>query len=614
MSSQVHFFFPTKDEEQRRGGKDDNKTVESLSLKTNPVLAALSANRFPDVRPNYDYFAHLLAQNSTVSVRPKTCWVFVSSQDAAVNGETLDHAENALNIPQYYPHQSSGDKLASQRPGAARPLHEYTNAVSQTYSGPVKEVMKHWDMYFPELSEMLNLPEPQHEDSLTILEMNVTLGLHKNHFPLGSELNGLVEMSVAHLSLQSHQWKCVTRLVRPQELCPDQENPATYLEHTNEVEVQFTHQAGCIDTEDGCECMAKPRHDIRVPFPAVEWAGMLTNCASYPDGVAQETRRRRSSSNRSDSDSESAPGLTQRELLSQIGMFQELWSSSSGGDLADWTRRALVFWKFRDVHQYSAKKKKWVAEAPTTQWRFLTVNDPTSEYHMRNAYVYTAEAEAPVFASPAPFQEGLTPGEDFMSWNMNASVSNHMRSVSASTGSFHMEIPEGLTTLPTAYPPSLNSSQDLSQSFGLMPSSCSTASHDGSFVEDVTPDFLGDGLGIIPSTLSYEGEVDPSLQGWETDMKTWVPNSEFDAGLASSATTEWGGKEMWAAEEEWTPPLHLSMRPEWDEVKEEGAMSPEAGIGSRVLGKRAREGFEGVERPARRPRTETGLRSVVGRA
>lgn len=487
--------------------------MESLSLKTNPVLTALSANRFPDVRPNYEYFAHLLAQNSTVSIRPKTCWIFVSAKDAAINGKALDHTENALGFSQYYPHQSSDDTLASQRPGAARPLHEYTYAVSQTYSGPVKEVTKHWDTYFPELSEMLNLPEPQHEDSLTILEMNVTLELHKKHFPSGSELNGLVEMGVAHSSLQNHQWKCVTRLVRPQELCPDQENPATYLEHTNEAEVQFTHQAGCADTDDGCDCMTRPRHDVRVPFPAAEWAGMLTNCASYPGGAPPETRRCRSSSNRSDSNSEGASRLTQGELLSQIGMFQELWSSPSGGDGADWTRRALVFWKFRDVHQYSAKKKKWVAEAPTTQWRFLTVNDPTSEYHTRNAYVYTAEAEAPVFASPGPFQEGLTPGDDFMNWNMNASLSNHLRSVSASTGSFHMEVPEGLATLPSAYPPSLDSSQDLSQSFGLMASSCSTESHDGSFVEDVTPDFLGDGLGIMPNALSYEAEMDLTLQG-----------------------------------------------------------------------------------------------------
>lgn len=544
------------------------------------------------------------------------CWVFVSSQDAGFNAKTLDHTDDALNIPQYCPFQNPREDLASQRPGAIRPLHEYTNAVSQTYSGPVREVTKHWDTYFPELSEMLNLPEPQNEDSLTILEMNVALELHKKHFPPGSELNGLVEMSIAHPSLQSHQWKCVTRLVRPQELCPDQENPVTYLEQTDEVEVRFSHQAGCGDTEDGCDCVTKPRHDIRVPFPAAAWAGMLTNCASYPEGVPQETRRRRSSGNRTESDSESASGLTQRKLLSQIGMFQELWSSHSGADATDWTRRAVVFWKFRDVHQYSTKKKKWVAEAPTAQWRFLTVNDPTSEYHIRNAYVYTGEAEVPVLASPELFQEGLTPGEDAMSWNMNASLTNHMRSVSASTGSFHMEMPEGLTTLPSAYPSSLDSSQGLSQSVGLLPSSCSTESYNGSFVEDPRPDFLGDGLGIIPNSLSCETEMDPALQGWEPDIESWVPNPalEFDAGLASAATSELGGKEMWADEKEWMPPLHMSMRPEWDEVKEVGAATPEVGLGSMVLGKRGRESLDSVERPARRSRTGSGLRSVVGRA
>lgn len=249
MPRVVHFFFPTKDEEQRRGGKDDNKMVESLSLKTNPVLAALSAGRFPEVRPNYEYFAHLLEQNSTVSVRPKTCWVFVSREDAGATGKTDDHTENALNISQYFPLQKSVEILASQGPNADIPLHEYTNAVAQTYSGPVKEVTKHWETCFPELCEVLNLPEPQHEDSLTILEMSVTLELHKKSFPSGAELNGLVEMSIAQPSLQGHQWKCVTRLARPRELCPDPDSAATYLENTDEVDVRFTHQAGCGEAE-----------------------------------------------------------------------------------------------------------------------------------------------------------------------------------------------------------------------------------------------------------------------------------------------------------------------------------------------------------------------------
>ena len=548
------------------------------------MLAALSAGRFPDVRPNYEYFAHLLEQNSTVTMRPKTCWIFVSQPDAQMD-KAIGGAEDGLDVTQYYPPQN--ETLGVH-------LHEYTNTVAQTYSASVKEITKHWETAFPELHETLTLPEPQDEDSLTILEMNVSLELHKKRFPTGSELNGLVEMSISQPALQSHQWKCVTRLARPRELCPDPENADTYFEHASAVNVQLAHGAGCED-EDGCDCATKPRHDVRVPFPAAEWAGMLTNCASHPAGVPQETRRRRGSA-RGGTEDELSGEPTQRDLLSRIGMFQELWSAPPGVGEGGWTRRAVVFWRFRDVHQYSARKKRWVAEAPAAQWRFLTVNDPGSEHHLRNAYVSAAGVEdgqqQGVFAA-APFEMGH--GGDFASWNMEAVASNHMRSLSAPTGSFHVaEIP-GLTALPT-YPTSLESS------FGLLPSTCSTESREGSFVEDVPPtDFLGDSLGIVPGGLLYEDADPAALHAWEAEMKCWAP-AEFEA---ATGAVEWGGKE-WGGDEEWAPPVHLSLRPEWDEVKEEAAACG-------VLGKRGWEG-EGGERPARRARTGSGLRSIVGRA
>lgn len=577
---QVHFFFPTKDEEQRRGGKEENKAIESLSLKTNPVLVALSAGRFPDVRPNYEYFAHLLEQNSTVTMRPKTCWIYVSQPDALAD-KAVGGAEGGLDVTEYYPPQKENLGI-SHGIDMGVPLHEYTSTVAQTYSGPVKEITKHWETAFPELHETLSLPEPQDEDCLTILEMNVSLELHKKHFPTGSELNGLVEMNIAQPSLKNHQWKCVTRLVRPRELCLDPENANTYFEHTSAVDVQLTHRPGC-DDENGYDCASKPRHDVRVPFPAAEWAGMLTNCASYPPGIPQETRRRRGSA-KCESEDELPGELTQRDILSRIGMYQELWSAAEGDEA--WTRRAVVFWRFRDVHQYSARKKRWVAEAPTAQWRFLTVNDPASEYHLRNAYVSAGVEE--VQQGQGVFAAGSLEmnGGDFAGWNMGAMGSNHMRSLSAPTVSFHVGGMPGLTALPS-YPSSLESS------FGLLPSTCSTESREGSFVEDVPPtDFLGDSLAVVPGALTY-GEVDPALQAWEAEMKCWAP-AEFGAGA------EWGG------EEEWAPPVHMSLRPQWDEVKQE---APPCG----VLGKRAREG-EGGERPTRRARTESGMRSVVGRA
>ncbi|SPO02348.1 uncharacterized protein DNG_05021 [Cephalotrichum gorgonifer] len=649
-----HFFFPTKDEEQRRVAREDSRTVESLSLKTNPVLVALSEGRFPDVRPNYEYFAHLLEQNSTVSIRPKTCWVYVSSQDALGSDEKVtSHNADLMGVSPYYPHLTAGETLgATHGLDAGAPLHEYTNIVSQTYSGPVKEITKQWETSFPELYEFLDLPEPQDEDSLTILEMHVTLELHKKHFPLGSELNGLIEMTISQSLLQNHQWKCVTRLVRPRELRADPDDGNIIFEHTDEVDVQFTHQVGCDDPEGGCDCMTKPRHDIRVPFPAAEWAAMLTNCASYPESRPQdEGRRRRSPGIKVENDDEGGdlPEPTQRELLSRIGMFQELWSSPPGAnESSEWTRRAVVFWKFRDVNQYNTKKKKWVAEAPTTQWRFLTVNDPTSEYHMRNAYVPRVPTDllsAPpegMFVSPQQaFQDHLIPGDDFMTWNVNASVSNHVRSASVPAGSFDLEdIPGGglsrSITIPNSFSSNLSSLEsshrDFGQQLSLLHSSCpSTASHDGSFVDDVAAptDFLADNLTMVSSGLMYDQECYPALQSWETDIKGWAPTSEFEASLPPEGerTSEWGsGKEGWMGEEEWAPQLHMSLRPEWDEVGEmagmgaqhcvsggmgdvragRGGTMSEMGLG-RVLGKRGREVTE-VERPGRR------ARRVVGRA
>lgn len=596
-------------------------------MKTNPVLVALQAGRFPDVRPNYDYFAHLLALDSAVAAKPKTCWVFVSSPHVSLdedktlrgqNGTALDAEEfpqlaRAVNEEGILPRGPDGSVL----------LHEYTSGVEQSYSGAVRDVTKHWETSFPGLYGCLNLPEPQDEDSLTILEMTVSLELHRSAFPAGSELNGVVEMSIAaqQPALQNSRWKCVTRLARPRELCPeaeaggdddDDDGAGGFLEHTDEVGVQFVHQTGCGDGRSGCDCMTRPRQDIRVPFPAAEWAGMLTNCASYPEGLPQESGRRRSraaaTGSEGDDDDSCSGGAggagqepTQAELISRIGMFQELWSSphasSSSSSSCTWTRRAVIFWRFRDVHKYNARKKKWVAEAPSAQWRYLTVNDPTSEYHMRNAYLppvaaapsaggvldgclppkvvfdqgqghgqYQHQQQQQYSLTSAAPQSHFAPGADFMAWNMSASVANHFTTLAgAAAGLPVLDMCDGMTSPPLPgslsdqFPSFEAAHHDLAQHMSFFAASCggtSGDSQDGSLLGDMPPSHLGgaddsssflqDGMSAAGSVagLMYEDvKCDPALQAWgHADVSVagleacWPATAgEFDAALAAGS-------------------------------------------------------------------------------
>jgi len=626
----VHFFFPTKDEEQRRSAKDDGKSVESHSLKTNPVLMALSRGRFPDVRPNYEYFAHLLSQNSTVSARPKTCWVFVSSphiqiqEDGAVTGRD-GKALDVTKFPQLAVAMEEGE-TPYRGPDGSVILHEYTSTLSQTYSGPAKEVTKHWETNFPALHDCLNLPEPQDEDALTILEMTVTLSLHQNAFPTGSELNGLIEMTIEQPFLQNHQWKCVTRLVRPRELCTEDE--PLFLEHTDEMAVQYTHQPGCGDNKTGCDCISRPRQDVRVPFPAAEWASMLTNCVSYPNVVPEERLKGRGQSGGDEEEYEKTGSEpSQRELLSRIGMFQELWScgptlphGGGGGMEGGWARRAVILWKFRDVHQYNARKKKWVAaESPTAQWRFLTVNDPTSEYHMNNAYISYDEALAAgaEFLSPQDLVQEQGPDhrgfsqEDFMAWNMDASVANHLRGLDASVTDFPvMGLVDGLATpptLPSSFSTEFPSPHDMGRNqFGLMHSECGTpmesqpSSLFGDAAAPVTPGnnpFLAENMTMAAAAgIVYDDVVcDPALQAWNTasslpELKPWLAGTDprFDPSslTPSDKTPEWPadhgiGQVLWDAAG--TGCLQMPLQPEWNDMGKNERMDVQTTSGAPTL-------------------------------
>lgn len=310
-------------------------TFERVNLDTSPVLSALSAGSLPDVRPNYTYFSYLMEQSSTVSIQLKTCWVFQTRS------------------------RTPGLFSTNTQP------YEHCSALWHVDSESIRNTMKHWDTSCLALRGLLKLPEPQHESELTIIQVEVTLDLYNPFFRTLLDIDGIVEMSIVQPPLQDHQWKCITRLARHFDSSQAPEHADAILEHVEVVNVQTAQHSG-------------DERYIRIPFPASIWANTLPNSDI---GQAQPLKW--------------TDGST-HELLPQLGSFQELWSRPTSKEcLRDscWVRRALVFWKFQDVRQCDGKGRKSHTVALGTRWKFLTINDPTSEYHLRNAYSYPASEE-----------------------------------------------------------------------------------------------------------------------------------------------------------------------------------------------------------------------------
>ena len=398
----VHFLFPSEEKKEPGTTNSDDfyEEEEQESFKSNPVLTALAEGRVPDVRPNYEYFSQLLALQSSITVRPKTVEIFVSSADVKIRDEVAYDANDNPLDPASFPHlgkymNSNGDDKPNVL-GKDVLLHEYTRSLDRSTSACVKTVTRRWQRDAPAMYESLDLPD-RDEDCL-LLEMCSTVDLHEHaKFPSGSELTGYVEVSVTQPALQGHRWKCVTRLTRPPELQTDEGRPEMY---SNESGI---HRRGCADTRhEDCGCHLRPRQDIHVPFPAVEWASILSMAVQYPDVEHQRKKEKRScgkkpdlersasSSKRKRSEDEGdAAAWTRREptgsdLICKVAMYQELWSCAP--DSTRWTRQAIIFWRFSTTNQWY--KYNPVFRPAGTTWRWLTVNDPMSRYHQQRALVY----------------------------------------------------------------------------------------------------------------------------------------------------------------------------------------------------------------------------------
>ena len=407
------------------------------------MLRALAQARLPEERPNYDYFAQLLAFESQIAVKPKRCWIFVAHNDVAVraDGGGYNPATGEELSEDDYPHlkenlvkESWPREDKAMLPGTL--LHRFTKMLEQVESSSVREIGSQWATDFPELATRLDAATAGNEGSdghacCDILHMHLTLEMQRRrHFPAQSELNSWVEINVEQPRLLNHRWKVVTRLVRPAELSrggttsssstgngTTTSNGGTLYETSAEMGVQYVHQPRCEGPVSGhaCDCVSQSqRQVVSVPFPADVWARTLTNCAEYPaHPLALDRSDGREIKGEYDEHEERTikskikRHLTQMELVPKIAMFQEVWScppgaqdvdsfgssqserSKRGGGGGRWKRRAVLLWTFETVHSvsYTMRGKNELITAPEGkgQWRFLTTLDPTSQYHQKQS-------------------------------------------------------------------------------------------------------------------------------------------------------------------------------------------------------------------------------------
>ncbi|KAI1165762.1 hypothetical protein F5B18DRAFT_609778 [Nemania serpens] len=453
--STFHFIFP-----RQKDGQDDVKKLvkdeeDTESFKNNRVLISIAEGRLPDERPNYEYFSRLLNADNDVFIRPKQCWIFVSSSKVALKEKhvTLEDGTTKKQIvgtnpdglcltEADYPHiklNESKDYKDLPRQGNHPTvlLHEYTKTLAQKESSSVREISSRWDVRFPELREKLTaaLDDTQPSDQRTsrcvvgpcdTFHFETVLDLHStSKFPSGSDLNGLVEFTISRPDLHNHSWRSKTCVIKPDELyMSDVENE--YWEESSAIDVIPSHRVGCAGA-GRCDCTARGSRDtISIPFPAVSWANTFIKLAPYVTAEREKKSRERAArsaaslsgraereaarlkkENEETSSHLKSKGPSPKDLFSQVAMYQEIWSapqsevagrsgdedSSSKRSRGKWTRRAVILWTFVPVHESTDEKGKTTIVPPGTNWRFLTKIDPTSSYHQQQAYVSGSQTD-----------------------------------------------------------------------------------------------------------------------------------------------------------------------------------------------------------------------------
>ncbi|KAI1801199.1 hypothetical protein F4811DRAFT_574362 [Daldinia bambusicola] len=651
-----HFIFPSKrdaKEEDRKLIRDDDDTE---SFKNNRVLISIADGRLPDERPNYEYFARLLSADNDVFLRPKQCWIFVSSSQVILKEKhvKMDDGTTKKQVTgctpsghclgeSDYPHLklNDGKEYKDLPRNGDQPtvlLHEYTRPLAQKESASIKDISNRWDVHFPELREKLlaALEDTHPSDERTsrcvvgpcdTFQFEVTLDLHAtSKFPDGSELNGMVELSINRPELHNHSWRSVTSVVKPDELHISGSEP-DFWDRSNPVEVIVSHRVGC-NGIGRCDCASRGSRDtIGVPFPAASWANTFIKLAPY---VTAERERRERKGREQDSNRGSRPSRAEREsartkkedsasdkggnkmptpkeLLSQVAMYQEIWSApnegpGSGveGGKRGWTRRAVILWTFVPVHDHTDEKGKTVTVAPGTNWRFLTKIDPTSEYHQQRAYMsgspsvsrdsvmspnpgYQAHLNASMHENLSAAYEAapvLSSSTVPSQHHQHSQRASHHHNHHHSNNHSHNHIPPGLDLLEgfdnglVTPPPTASLTGGYPHNFDDNASGDSTLHHQLSFISDTTSgartntisaemtggsshsgsstgtDHFLSGLGVPVSSYEDSWAVSAQSNGLSLDTTSWgvgVSWADPTGGLTSATTTASTGEPLWAS-------------------------------------------------------------------
>ncbi|KAK1755001.1 hypothetical protein QBC47DRAFT_301214 [Echria macrotheca] len=456
-----HIILP----KETRKPKHDNPP-ELPSLKQHDVLVALSEGCFPDKRPNYKYFRRILALDQQIMIRPKQCWIFVSHKGARVHedGSGFIPATGERLARDQYPHMERNlgrDKWPKEEQkiseGAGAILHEFAKDFDQVESSSIRDLSCEWRYQFPELHQKLDalITANTERDILTaeaecdIFHMQVMLELpEKRGFPANSDLNSCVTIDIEKPHMLNHRWRVDTKLVRPAELADagDQSSPQLVYETSAEIPVRSQHSPG-----------------VMVPFPANVWASMLSHCAEFPAHPFTETAPRGSKKARltrqdGEADKETVDGSnqhqpTQMDLIPQIAMMQEIYScppdNVQGGDGGSWgnegwARRAMILWTFSTLHSIDSNGQLVTAERGRTSWRFLTVLDPVSEYHLQNSLISCDRANNRRMHFPA-----LQPTNRHAVMSPNVAYQQHRQATMSENFSTAWPATDGVSSLST---------------------------------------------------------------------------------------------------------------------------------------------------------------------
>ena len=263
-----------------------------------------------------------MALQSQTSVKPAVFWVLITSESAPAD------------VGSWYT-----GKEDLYRNGMV--AHEYTELGSQRRTGHVESILN-WREKYPYLERIYST----NELNCDVIHMDVSLQLLMGYAQCGAVLITRMELSIPGREFAGHQWQIITNLVKPLELCHEDQTLDPPMQHEN-----FDAEVVSVNDDETI---------VKVPFPANAWAHAFTCLTDVQ--MAYDSSTKAESADRSPSHALTRPT---REYVDQISMYQEVHSSPGPG--VHFTRRAIILWTFHKTRN---------GELGSTTWRNLDPHPP----------------------------------------------------------------------------------------------------------------------------------------------------------------------------------------------------------------------------------------------